>query len=139
MTRRVLVLSTLYPNPAQPSFGGFVARSMEALAALGQWDVTVVNPIGAPPLALGRYAGLARAAVAGCEAGVAVHRPRFALVPRLSARWNPSLGRNALMILVDPIEAIHRYIGKCGDTEETVNSSLDLGPDQARLMLTMRF
>ena len=29
-TRRVLSLSTLFPNPAQPRFGIFVARSLEA-------------------------------------------------------------------------------------------------------------
>ena len=61
---------------------------------------------------------------------------------RRLARWSPSLGRNALLILVDPIEAIHRYIGYvCKDdaTEETMNSSLNFGPDQARFMLTMQF
>lgn len=66
-------------------------------------------------------------------------------IRRRVARWSPSLGRNALLILVDPVEAIHRYIGEKfpGDSEdapvETVGSSLNLGPDQARLMLTLRF
>ncbi|MBA4010173.1 MAG: glycoside hydrolase, partial [Erythrobacter sp.] len=52
--KHVLVLSTLYPNPVNPRFGTFVARSVEALAKRGDWRVTVVNPIGLPPLALGR-------------------------------------------------------------------------------------
>lgn len=61
------------------------------------------------------------------------------------ARWNPSLGRDTLLVLLDPVEALHRYVGKTfldrsdDATEETLGSSLDLGPDQARLMLTLQF
>jgi glycosyltransferase involved in cell wall biosynthesis len=95
--KRVLSLATLYPNAARPTFGTFVARQMEALAARDDWAVTVVNPIGTPPLALGRYADLARAAVDGSENGVTVLRPRFALAPALSARWNPTLIARAVL------------------------------------------
>jgi hypothetical protein len=63
---------------------------------------------------------------------------RFQMKRRL-ARWSPSLGRSALLILVDPIEAIHRCIGRDDDTEDTMRSSLNFGPNQARLMLTMEF
>ena len=105
MTRRVLSLATLYPNAANPTFGAFVARQMEALAARGDWDVTVINPIGLPPVATGRYAALARAATSGTENGVAVHRPRFTLVPSLSARWNPTLIARAVLPLVRKLHA----------------------------------
>lgn len=88
---RVLSIATLYPNAERPTFGTFVARQFEALAARGDWEVTVINPIGLPPVAAGRYAALARAATDAVEAGVTVLRPRFPLVPALSARWNPSL------------------------------------------------
>lgn len=97
MTRRVLSIATLYPNAERPTFGAFVARQFEALAARGDWDVTVINPIGLPPVAAGRYAGLARAATDGVENGVSVLRPRFPLVPALSARWNPSLIARAVL------------------------------------------
>jgi hypothetical protein len=50
MTLRLLSLSTLYPASVRPGFGRFVARQMEALAARPDWDVTVINPIGLPPL-----------------------------------------------------------------------------------------
>ena len=40
---------------------------MEALAARGDWDVTVINPIGVPPVAMGRYKPLAAAAVTAVE------------------------------------------------------------------------
>ena len=88
---RVLSIATLYPNAERPTFGTFVARQFEALAARGDWDVTVINPIGLPPVAAGRYAALARAATDAVEHGVQVLRPRFPLIPALSARWNPSL------------------------------------------------
>lgn len=89
--RRVLSLATLYPNAANPRFGAFVARSLEALAARGDWQVSVVNPLLLPPIALGRYAALRRAAVGGLERGVDVHRPIVRTIPRLAARYNPRL------------------------------------------------
>lgn len=67
---------------------------------------------------------------------------------RRVARWRPSVGRDALLILLDPVEALHRYIGKqflhrsndaTDETVETIGSSLNFGPDQARLMLTLQF
>lgn len=88
--RRVLSLSTLYPNAADPRFGTFVARSLEALAARGYWHVTLINPIGLPPVTFGRYRDLARAAVGGEERKVQVHRPTFRMIPRVGGRWNPA-------------------------------------------------
>ncbi|MBU2033560.1 MAG: glycosyltransferase, partial [Alphaproteobacteria bacterium] len=94
---RVLSLSTLYPNSAQPRFGTFVARSLEALQRETEWDATVLNPIGVPPLALGAYRARAEAAVAGVEHGVAVHRPTFRLLPGVGGRFNPAaIAREAI-------------------------------------------
>lgn len=98
--RRVLSLSTLYPNATEPRFGAFVALSMEALAAHGDWHVTLLNPIGMPPMRMGRYARLAAAAQDGTEGGVAVYRPTFPVLPGLSARWNAaSIVRKALPLV----------------------------------------
>ena len=94
--KRLLSLATLYPNAQRPRFGPFVARQMEALAARGDWDVTVLNPMGVPPLALGRYKALAEAAVTGVEQGVTVHRPRFTLVPAVGGPINPRMIARAL-------------------------------------------
>jgi glycosyltransferase involved in cell wall biosynthesis len=107
--RRVLSLATLYPNAANPTFGAFVARQMEALAARGDWEVTVINPIGLPPVATGRYAALAKAATDGIEKGVTVRRPRFTLVPSLSARWNPTLIARAVLPLARKLHAEARF------------------------------
>ncbi len=108
--RHVLALSTLYPNAAKPGFGGFVARSLTALAARGDWRVSVIAPIGAPPFAPGRYAELAAAARAGSrdgelENGVQVHRPRFTLIPKVGARLNPSMIARSVLSLARRLHA----------------------------------
>lgn len=104
--KRVLSISTLYPNAHRPRFGTFVARQMEALAARGDWDVTVINPIGVPPLALGRYKALAEAAVTGVEGGVTVHRPRFTLVPAVGGPINPRMITRAVLPLAKRLHAL---------------------------------
>lgn len=103
--KHVLSISTLYPNPENPRFGTFVARSLEALAARGDWKVTVVNPIGLPPAPVGRYRALARLPPHTVEGGVAVHRPRFTLIPRFGAKRNPRAIAKAVLPLAREIEA----------------------------------
>lgn len=103
--KHVLALSTLYPNPVNPRFGTFVARSLEALARRGDWRVTLVNPIGLPPLALGRYRPLADLPDLAAEGGVTIHRPRFTLIPRIGARRNAAAIARAVLPLVEWIHA----------------------------------
>jgi len=103
--KHVLSLSTLYPNPARPRFGTFVARSLEALAKRGDWRVTVVNPIGLPPLALGRYRPLAELSAVSTECGITVHRPRFTLLPGIGARRNAGALARTVLPLVRRLHA----------------------------------
>lgn len=103
--KRVLSLSTLYPNAHAPRFGTFVARSLEALARRGDWKVTVINPIGIPPIAFGRYKPLAAAAIDGMEKGIEVFRPRFTLIPRIGARSNPGTIARTILPLVERLHA----------------------------------
>lgn len=103
--KHVLAVSTLYPNPVNPRFGTFVARSLEALAKRPDWRVTVVNPIGLPPLALGRYRPLAELPAESIEGGVTIHRPRFTLIPRIGARRNAAAIARACLPLVERIHA----------------------------------
>lgn len=106
---RVLSIATLYPNAHLPRFGTFVARQLEALAARGDWDVTVINPIGVPPLRWGRYTALARAAVSGVEAGVSVHRPRFTLIPAVGGPLNPMLMARSIVPLARRLNAAEAF------------------------------
>ncbi|WP_379547372.1 glycosyltransferase [Qipengyuania sp. DSG2-2] len=103
--KRVLSLCTLYPNAARPRFGTFVARSLEALAAHGDWDVTVINPIGVPPVLFGEYTALADAAVDGDEHGVHVRRPTFTLLPKIGGRLNPSMIARSVLPLAKRLHA----------------------------------
>ncbi|MDE2563901.1 MAG: glycosyltransferase [Sphingomonadales bacterium] len=102
---RLLSFATLYPTPQRPGFGGFVARQMEALAARGDWEVTVVNPIGLPPLRIGRYAELARAPAVESRGGVTVHHLPFTLIPKVSGRFNPRSIARAVLPLARRLHA----------------------------------
>ncbi|WEK46718.1 MAG: glycosyltransferase [Candidatus Andeanibacterium colombiense] len=102
--RRVLSLATLYPNAVAPRFGTFVARQMEALAERRNWDVTVINPVGIPPVVFGRYRKLAGALASGDEHGVHVRRPRFTLIPGF-ARRNPAAIARAVLPLARRLHA----------------------------------
>ena len=102
--KRVLSISTLYPNPVKPRFGTFVARSLEALAKREDWDVTVINPIGLPPVLFGDYRELATAAVDGKEHGVHVYRPTFRLIPKLGGRLNPGAIARAVIPLAKKLQ-----------------------------------
>ena len=104
-TKRLLSIATLYPNEYTPRFGTFVARSLEALAASEDWDVSVINPIGLPPVPFGHYRPLADAARNGTENGVKVNRPVFTLVPRLSGRFNPTSIARAILPLAKELHA----------------------------------
>ena len=100
----LLSLSTLYPARGREGFGRFVAAQMNALAARGDWRVTVINPIGLPPLMPrawlpGRYAALRDIPAMEQNGAVAVHHPRFALLPGLSGGFNPALIARAVLPL----------------------------------------
>ncbi|MBB5733505.1 glycosyltransferase involved in cell wall biosynthesis [Altererythrobacter atlanticus] len=103
---RLLSIATLYPNGHQPRFGTFVARQMEALAARKEWDVTVINPIGVPPVPMGRYKPLAAAAVTAVEQDVIVHRPRFTLIPAVGGPFNPGMIVRAVLPLARRLHAL---------------------------------
>lgn len=103
--KRVLSIATLYPNTHTPRFGAFIARSLEALAAHSDWDVTVVNPIGIPPIAFGKYKPLAKAAHDGFENGVDVRRPTFTLIPNIGTRINPGVIARKILPLAERLHA----------------------------------
>lgn len=105
--KHVLSISTLYPNAANPRFGTFVARSLEALAKRGDWRVTVVNPIGLPPVVFGKYRALADLEPFCVENGIPVHRPRFTLIPKVGARRNAAAIAKAALPVIEAIHAEH--------------------------------
>lgn len=85
---RVLTLSTLYPNSAQPTLGLFVERQTIGLAARPDVEVQVVAPVGLPlwPLSLHpHYRPLTTLPRQEQWHGLALHRPRFTVWPKLNA------------------------------------------------------
>jgi len=106
MKLRLLSLSTLYPAPPRPGFGRFVRNQMETLARRGDWDVTVINPIGLPPLLrLPRYAALRTIPAVETGGPVTVYHPRFAIVPGWSGRFNPTMIARAVLPLARRLHA----------------------------------
>ena len=99
---RVLSLSTLYPTDHSPNFGVFVERQMQAVAARGDVDLVMVNPIGLPPFPLSlhlRYRALRRLAQVEQRGGVTVLRPRFRLLPGIGGRFNAAAEARAVLPL----------------------------------------
>jgi len=97
---RVLSIATLFPDAARPNFGLFVEKSLRALAAQPGIALTVVAPVGLPPFALSlhpRYRALRALPLEETWNGLAVHRPRFTLIPRIGARFNPAAIARAVL------------------------------------------
>ena len=96
---RVLVVSTLFPNAAQPNHGIFVENRLQHTLALGGVEATVLAPVPYFPSRhpmFGRYAVFARAPRREVRGGLEVLHPRYPVVPRIGSRWTPFLLHAAL-------------------------------------------
>ena len=100
---RVLTLSTLFPNAAEPTLGVFVERQTLGLAAMDDVELEVVAPIGLPPWPLSRhphYAPRARLPKREEYKGLPVHRPRYRVLPKIGhGRAARSMARALLPML----------------------------------------
>ena len=108
MSVRVLSLSTLFPNPVRPAFGGFVGNQMAALVRRGDVDLTMLAPIGLPPWPLSRrapYAALAQVPAESRTSGAVALHPRFKLLPLIGGDGNPARLAAAVLPLVRRLHA----------------------------------
>jgi glycosyltransferase involved in cell wall biosynthesis len=99
LVARVLTLSTLFPNAAQPNHGVFVENRLKETLALGGIEATVVAPVPYFPFAhriFGRYAAFARAPLREVRQGVDIWHPRYAVLPKCAQFTPASLYRCAL-------------------------------------------
>jgi glycosyltransferase involved in cell wall biosynthesis len=100
---RVLTLSTLFPNSAQPTLGVFVERQTLELAALDGVELEVVAPVGLPPWPLSRhphYAPRARLPKREEWKGLPAHRPRYRVLPKIGRGLDArSIARALLPVL----------------------------------------
>ncbi len=92
MSLRVLSISTLFPSPARPGFGRFVARQFDALAERGDVELTVISPI-AKPLRGGKLS-------TDQSRRYPVHYLPFGTIPLIGAGFNPALIRDTALPLV---------------------------------------
>ena len=105
---RVLSLSTLYPNATAPNFGVFVERQMQAVAARGDVDLVLVNPLGLPPFPLSlhpRYRALRGVDTVEQRGGVTVLRPRFTVLPGTGGRFSARAEAAAVLPLARRLHA----------------------------------
>lgn len=101
--QRVLSIATLFPDAARPNFGLFVEKSLRALAAQPGIELTIVAPVGLPPFPLSlhpRYRALRGLPRIDRWNGLTVLRPRFTLIPRYGARFNPAQVARAVLAAV---------------------------------------
>ncbi len=111
MTKRplnILTLATLFPNATRPNFGIFVERQTAGLATRDGINVTVINPLGIPPWPLNRrepYSALTVLPSHENWRGLDVHRPRFTLIPKFGAPYNPAMIARAVLPLAKALHA----------------------------------
>ena len=105
---RILTLSTLFPAASRPNFGIFVERQTHALAAVRDFAITVINPVGIAPWPLDMVSG--QRALRGLPyheewGGLEVYRPPFTALPVIGGRLNPRMIARAALPLAQRLHA----------------------------------
>ena len=121
-TLRLLTFSTLYPSAPRPSHGVFVENRLRHLVAGGEAEATVLAPVPWFPFRSSGFGDWARHAAAPRfeqRHGLAVHHPRYVVIPRIGMSVAPFLlyraARAALARMVaeglrfDAIDAHYLY------------------------------
>ena len=96
---RVLTVTSLYPNAAQPNHGIFVENRMARVHATGEAEITVIAPVPWFPSAnpmFGSYATFANVPSREERKGIRIEHPRYATIPKIGMRTQPSLYYAAL-------------------------------------------
>jgi teichuronic acid biosynthesis glycosyltransferase TuaC len=91
---RLLTFSTLFPNAGQPNHGIFVENRLRHLVATGEVFSVVLAPVPYFPSAsprFGTFARYARVPRVETRHGLAIHHPRFPVIPRIGMSIAPWL------------------------------------------------
>ena len=109
---RLLTISSLYPNAAQPTHGVFVENRLRRIVAAGQASARVIAPVPWFPLsnpAFGQYARFAAVPRREERHGLAIDHPRYVVVPRRMT-WQPQAYLRAIRAEVKKLMAAgHRF------------------------------
>ncbi|MCG8691169.1 MAG: glycosyltransferase family 4 protein [Minwuiales bacterium] len=91
---KILTFSTLFPNAVRPAHGVFVENRLRHLLAAGGVEATVVAPVpwfpSTAPM-FGEYAAYAAAPRFETRHGLAVHHPRYPVLPKIGMTVAPRL------------------------------------------------
>ena len=96
---RVLTVTSLWPNTAQPNHGIFVENRMARVHATGRAEVTVIAPVPWFPSTapvFGPYATFAKVPAREIRNGIRIEHPRYGTIPKVGMRVQPALYHAAL-------------------------------------------
>ncbi len=96
---RILTVTSLWPNAAQPNHGIFVENRMARVHATGRAEVTVIAPVPWFPSrapVFGPYAAFAAVPDREERGGIRIEHPRYATIPKVGMRVQPILYHAAL-------------------------------------------
>ncbi|HLO62339.1 MAG TPA: glycosyltransferase family 4 protein [Azonexus sp.] len=89
---KTLLFSSLYPSSARPGHGIFVETRLRELLKTGEVETQVVAPVPWFPFsgaAFGEYGRFAATPKFECRNGIAVHHPRYYLLPKIGMNMAP--------------------------------------------------
>jgi len=96
---RVLTVTSLYPNAAQPNHAVFVENRMRRVHETGEAEITVVAPTPWFPSknkVFGSYAVHAAVPKTETRFGIRIDHPRYAMIPKIGMQSQPVLYLRAL-------------------------------------------
>lgn len=96
---RVLTVTSLYPNAAQPTHAVFVENRMRRVHATGEVDITVIAPTPWFPSTnrmFGAYATHAAVPKREIRHGIRIDHPRYAMFPKIGMQSQPAFYHRAL-------------------------------------------
>jgi len=96
---RVLTVTSLWPNAAQPNHGIFVENRMARVHATGRADITVIAPVPWFPSTasvFGPYATFAKVPAREERNGIRIEHPRYGTIPKVGMWVQPTLYHAAL-------------------------------------------
>ena len=96
---RILTVTSLYPNAAQPNHAVFVENRMRRVHETGEAEITVIAPTPWFPSKnkmFGTYAVHAAVPKTETRSGIRIDHPRYAMIPKVGMQSQPILYLRAL-------------------------------------------
>lgn len=90
---RIAVVTSLYPNEAQPRHGIFVEERLRGLVDTGLVEARVIAPVPwffSTHPRFGRYAQMAAVPARETRYGIQIEHPRYIVVPKVGMTWVPA-------------------------------------------------